>query len=555
MRKVFRNVFSSMICAPVEVNAGQYGGGNVDGVTENGVELDDPNADTPLEGSIKTIPEDKGGVVQHGKISTGSALQQAGLLNNRLYRQIMEYHVRKYPFFTAVFSKAEQIGWKGHKEAEYPEIGDIRTEARMLTAYTGSSAKKTLALDTTYLNYNDASIFRKNYTIFVLGVKGYEERSQTESNETLMLYVDSVSDTGVPTVHAINGPAVSVGSSETYVPDIAAGVVLRLGAPALAEEEVEVDSINPIPTIGHAYLQKKGYSVAFTDFFEEAVKEVDWEKNRVRRQSLDAYKKLYVTSKLLGSGRKFSKRTKNGVSYCYTEKGAISYIRNAFELPNGRWTKGALISIAKMLFTLYTDADEIEVFCGSDAIEGLLNIDWGKDGVSQITYLKDNEYNIDVAKFNCTFGTLVFTHELALTENHLEKAAIAIPMSDSIRLYRENGKTLVVDGKKGETGAVEELVKEYFIQDDCFICNALNSMIIGPHEIFEANNGVITGVQETFIAVESLPTATSSNIGKVYYLTKNDDDNPSYGVGLWQVVSTGENTYGYKSYSPDKTRA
>lgn len=546
-----------MLCEPVEVNAGQYGGGNVDGVTVSGTEVDDPNQDTPLEGSIKTIPEDKGGIVQHGQMASGSALQQAGLLNNRLYRQIMEYHVRKYPFFTAVFSKAQQMGWKGHKEAEYPEIGDIRTEARVIAAYTPASSNpsKTLQLSTTYLNPNDATIFRKNYTIFVLGVKGYKEGTQTQSNETLMLYVESVNDNGAPVVRAINGPAVSTGSSETYVPAIPAGVVLRLGAPALAEEEVEVDPINTIPTINKAYLQKKGYSVAFTDFFNEAVKDVDWEKNRIRRQALDTYKKLYVTTKLLGAGKKFVKRNKNGVRYCYTERGAISYIRNAFELPNGRWTKGALISIAKMLFTIYTDSDEIEIFCGSDAIEGLLNIDWGKDGVSQIVYMKDNEYNVDVAKFNCTFGTLVFTHEISLTENHLEKAAIAIPMKDCIRLYRDNGTTHAVDGKRGETGAVEELVKEYFVQDDCFICNALNSMIIGPHELFEENSGVIAGVTDSFIAVESLPTAAETNVGKIYYLTKIDENDSVHGIGLWQVVVTGSNTYGYVSYSLDKTRA
>lgn len=560
MRKIFRNVYSNLLCAPAEdVNVGQYGGGNVQGVTSSGTEIDDPNKNTPLEGAVKTIPEDKGGMVQHGQDANASALQEAGLLNNRLYRKILEYHVRKYPFFTAVFSKAQQMGWKGHKEAEYPEIGDIRTEARFIQAYTGSKSGKTLALSGSYLNPNDAAIFRKNYTVFVLGVKGYNEGTTTQNNETLMLYVDAVNDNGYPVVHAINGPAVSSGSSETYVPDIPAGAVLRLGAPALAEEEVEVDPINVIPTMAHAYLQKKGYSVAFTDFFNEAVKEVDWEKDRIRRQALDTYKKLYVTTKLLGVGKKFNKRNKNGVRLCYTEKGAIGYIRNAFELPNGRWTKGALISIAKMLFTIYTDSDEIEVFCGSDAIEGLLNIDWGKDGVSQITYLKDDEYNVDVAKFRCTFGTLVFTHEISLTENHLEKAAIAIPMKDCIRLYRDNGSTHKVDGKKGETGSVEELVKEYFVQDDCFICNALNSMIIGPHELFEQNSGVITGVTDTFIAVESLPTATENNLGKVYYLTKNDPEDNVHGVGLWQVVVTGTSnnttTYGYAPYSQDKTRA
>lgn len=547
MTKNFKNIYCGLLREPANPELGSYGAAtdpnSGESVPNNTLKTDG----TPLSGAVHTVPDDRGGAVQHGGVATASALQQANLLDNKLYRKIIEYHVRKYPFYTAVFTKATQVPWKGHKEAEYGEIGDIRTEARTKAAITGNANNSEVTLGSTILNLNDAAIFRPNYTIFVLGQKGYKEGTTTESNETLMLYVTGEAD-GYPKVRAINGPAISSGSSITYVPTIPAGSILRLGAPALAEEEVEVDGINVLPTMRTAYLQKKGYSVAITDFFNEAVKEVDFEKDRIRRQNLDAYKKVYTTTALFGAQKKFTKKNKNGIRYCYTQNGVLNQVRMAYELRDGKWTKGVLISIAKMLFTAYTDADEIELFCGSDAIEGILNIDWGNN-CTQFTYLNDENFKVKVARFECTFGTLIFTHELALTENHLEKAVLAIPMADSIRLYRDNGSTHHVDGKKGETGNVEELVKDYFIQDDCFICNAMNSMLIGPSEIFSL--GYTNGVKETFIHVDELPTAAAANVGKIYYLTTASANNA---IGLWKCVSTGVDTYGYEQYSIDKTR-
>lgn len=553
----FRSVYSNLLMEPNNPEVGEYGENKLAAL--NG---------TALEGAVKTAPEDRGGIVQHGQDANASALQQANLLDNKLFRKIMDYHVRKYPFYTALFTKATQMSWKGHKEAEYPEMGDIRTEARTtanISANAYNSANVTKTLSSSNIATNDLAIFRKDYTIFVNGVKGYDEGvtysadTDNTNGETLMLYVTSVDEAnGTVTFKAINGPAVSSGSKDTYVPLIPAGSLLVLGAPALAEEEVEVDPINILPTMRNAYLQKKGYSVAITDFFNEAVKEVDWEKDRIKRQALDTYKKVYTTTALFGAKRKFYKKNKNGNRLVYTQGGLLNQIRMAYQLPGNKWTKEALIGIAKMLFTAYTDSEEIEIFCGSDAIEGLLNIDWGT-GVNQITYLKDDAYNIDIATFRCTFGTLRFTHELSLTQHHLEKAAIAVPMSDAMRLYRDNGSTKSVDGNKGETGKVEELTKEFFIQDDCFICNAMNSMIIGPAEIF--TSGYTSGVTEQYIAIDAISSSleSSSNVGKIFYLTKVSGN---YVAGLYKLcaTTTGEGeqattSYTWESYTRDETCA
>lgn len=498
----------------------------------------DPNPGTALEDAVKTTPTDKGGIAQHGQDANASALQEANLLNNKLTRQVIEYRANQHSLFAAIHSKPTQMSWKGHKEAEYPEVGDIKTEAKVKTQFgyasAASSNSETVILSDTQLYSSDLSIFRPNYTIFVMGMEGYDEgKNDVTNGEVLQLYVTERTPTQV-TVKALNGPAPTSGSKRTYVPQIAAGTVLSLAAPALAEEEVEVDPINIIPSMKTAYLQKKGYSVAITDFFNEAVKEVDWEKNRIKRQALDTYKDLYTKTVLFGSKKKFYKQTANGNRLCYTQDGLLNQVRMSFELPGNVWTKGALIAIAKMLFTAYTDAEEIDVFCGSDAIEGLLNINWG-DNTKEIIYQKDEHYNIDIATFNCSFGKLKFIHELALTKNGLAKAAIAIPMKDAIRIFRDNGKTLTVDGKKGETGRVEELVKDYFIEDDAFICNAMNTMLIGPASVF---SGAYGSIAEQYKAVATLPgTATT---GDIYYLTVASS---THSTGLWKKTADGWEEY------------
>lgn len=490
----------------------------------------DPNAGTPGEGTVHTVPTDKGGGFQPGHDTSASTLDHFNLLDNKMFRKIIEYRAERHPLFAAIFSKATQFPFKGHKEAEYPEFGDIRLESRT-TGVTNTSKAHSVVLP---LPSNDNYIFRKNYTAIVWGVNGYDEDGKA-NGDMLCLYVTANNEeTGAPTVIAVNGPLND--SGDTYVPDIPAGTLITLGAAALAEEEVEVDPINAIPTMNKAYLQKKAYSVAITDFFNEAVKEVDWEKDRIKREALAAYKKTYVTTALFSPKRKWYKKNKNGIRNCYTQQGIISQLRMGFQLEDGKVKKSDLIGIAKMLFTQYTDATEIDVYCGSDFMESLLNIDWGKD-TTQVVYVKDKDLNVEVASFKCAFGKLNFHHETGLTEHHLGGCAIALPMDECIRVYRDNGSTKKVDGNKGETGAVEELTKEYFLQDDCFIIQAMSSMLIGPSSAF--GTGMTKGINSILKSVTELPENPQD--GDKVYLTETDGEYPRGAYvrkdGAWKVLN------------------
>lgn len=499
MLNIFAFVFGGGVLMAADVTGGEYGGDT------------DPNAGTPLEGAVKTVPDDMGGLVQHGQDSSGSALQEAELIDNVFTKKVLERHAAKFPFFTGMFSKCAQFSWKGHKEGQFPEVGDIRLEAALASDYTTDKAHE-VELP---LHENDKLMFREGFTAFVMGQQGYDESGQP-NNEFLMLIVTSNTTGSNPKFQAVNGP---MNNRETYIPNLDGGTMLMLGAPALLEEDVEVDPLNIIPTPKDFYMQKKAYAVAVTDFFNEAVKTADWGKKRVKAYAWDAYRRMYTATALFGAKRKFYRRNKNGVRICYTQQGLIPQLRLAFELQNGQWSKKKLIALSKLLGALYPDSDVVDGYLGSDSMESLLNIDFGND-TTIIRTEKDDKINVKVKVFETPFCTLRFHHEPALTMYHLEKAAFFVNWDQCTRIYRENGKTITVDGKKGETGRVEELVKDYFLQDDCFLSNSMNSVLVGPSSLFAT--GLASGVKYNIADVNELPASPSD--GDIVYLMEVDED-------------------------------
>jgi len=497
-----------------------------DDVMKYGENDNDPNAAVALEGAVKTVPEDKGGIAQQGNGASASALDDAGLLDRskRIKTKVIEYHAHKYPFYSRIMTRAQQLSIPGKKEAEYPEIGDVKLEAFTTSAVSADTTSDEFTLPVAKA---DSYIFQPKSTIIVYQ-NGYVEGTSTESDELLNLYVLSNDKTNGITVKVLNGKGIANGLDNT-VPAIPAGTRLVLASPALNESEVEVNPNNAIPTMQKAYLQKKAYAVEMTDFFKDADKDADWGANNIKRLALDTYKKVYTTTSFFSTPKKFYTLDSKGRNrLCYTQKGVIQQLRMGYQI--GKTLQYSdLIGICKMLFTKWTDASEIDVFCGSDFIEQLLNIDFGKK--TPILYVKDKDLKIDIATFECTFGKLNFLHEPTLSEHHLEAAAIAIPTSDCIHLYRTNGVTYNIDGKKGEGGVVEESTTSYFVQDDCFIVPSMCSMLIGPSNVFDVG---ISSVEDPIISVAELPTATSNDVGKVYYLTTASEDNA---VGAYIGVS------------------
>ena len=508
-------------------------------VVNYGTNTSDPNASTALAGGVKTTPVDKGGIAQHGQQASGSALDDAGMLDRSkvVFDKVIEYHAGRYPFYTDMLKSARQVSIPGKKEAVYPEVGDIQDYAYTYQATAQGAGGAAVALS---LYANDAPIFQPKTLIFV-EQPGYDENGQQDGS-LLVLYVTEFDANGMPKVVAINGPLATAGDpSSVRVPAIPAGTKIMAGAPALNEVEIEMSPDNIIPTMATAYLQKKGYAIDITEFFRQSDKDANWGENDIRRFSLDNYKRKYTKTTLFSAPRKFYTKDSKGFNRLnYTQKGVIQQLRMAYQL-SGVVTYNDLIAIAKMLFTKWTNATTITVYCEADFIEQLLNIDFGKK--TPIVHANDDVLKANVAKFECTFGTLRFVYEQSLTDLGLTGAAIALPVEDCIHLYRQNGITYKVDRRKGEGGVAEESQADYFIQEDTIIVPTMCSMLIGTADVF--NHGYAP-IESLIVSVTELPASPTS--GDVVYLTQpftdtTGDDDVFYPIGAYEYNGTAWKPY------------
>ena len=511
----------------VSVLVGIFGGGAVmmSAVAVGSYGSDtDPNTNTgkALEGGVQTNPSDKGGIAQHGQGASASALDDAGMVDyGPIFQKVVEYHANKYPFYSDMMTRARQINVPGKKEATYPEMGEVQNYALTKSATTAGAVNTAIPLS---LYKNDAAIFQPHTLIFVDGMGGYDDAGQLDGSR-LVLYVESRNNNGMPVVSAINGPLAQGG---TYVPAIADGTKLIAGAPALNEVEVEVAPDNIMPTLKSVYLQKKGYAIEMTDFFKSVDKEASFGEKDIKNFAHDNYKKKYTLTTFFSAPKKFYTNDSRGFRrLCYTQEGVIQQLRMAYQ--TGASLKYEdLIGISKMLFTKWTNASSITLYCEADFIEQLLNLDFGKK--TPIVYAKDETLKCNVATFECTFGKLRFVYEQTLTELGLIGAAIALPVEDCIRVTREGGKTLHIDGKKGEGGRVEEVTASYFIQDDAVIAPTMCSMLIGPASVFSMG---FAPIESKIESVATLPANPSS--GDLIYLTVATS---TLGVGAYKYDGT-----------------
>jgi hypothetical protein len=184
---------------------------------------------------------------------------------------------------------------------------------------------------------------------------------------------------------------------------------------------------------------------------------------------------------LIGAGKKFRKRhSKYGVEDTYTQKGVLRQIRLGYQTnKDGKFSFADLIGISKMSFGPFATTNVMDAYCGSNAIENLLNVDL--TGHRDIVINTDKNIEANLTTLKTTFGTIRFKHEYALDDLGLSDYMVIFAMSDAKRFYYDDGTTINIDHSKGEGGEVREAKSSYYIQDDCLAIRSYNSMIVSPN--------------------------------------------------------------------------
>lgn len=486
----------------------------------------DPNDNRPLDNATG---DDLGkGIDQQGQGATGSAMQDAELVENQINDYVSKFQAYDYPMHTDFLRKARQIK-VDTKEPEDYQIGEAVMEAVTKGQIADGSHYNTLTL-TTQLYKNDMPIFQESSTILVEGVTGGD-------GFPLVLYVTANTKNTSVEVTALNPADYTGGGGHVpYIPTIAAGTKLYVMAPALSESEVEVapDSAYPQPT--KCYLQKKVCAITYTDLFARIKKKAAWNVQDIKDWQLAMFRKKCSRTLLISAPSKFLKQgSKNtGMEYCYTQEGVLRQIRLGYQI-GSTLSVNDLIAMQRMVFSKYNNGvKEVDVYCGTNALELLHNIDFTKHPEIQFKRETVGETKITVSSFESTFGKFNFMKEQALDDIGYSEYMVLFSMAKAKRFYYENGKTINIDHEKGQGGEVREAKSQYYIQDDCLKLADMNSMIVGPSVTLGANvYGTITALVKS---VDALPEDTTGLTASDYfYLTVADS---THAIGLWHYVGS-----------------
>lgn len=522
MSEMKKNFIYQMLGVFLTVLAFAFGGGVMMAdvaVGAHGSDTD-PNDNRPLDNATG---DDLGkGIDQHGQGATGSAVTDAELAENQINDYVSKFQAYDYPMHTDFLRKARQIK-VDTKEPEDYQIGEAVMEAVTKAQIADSGHTNSLTL-TTQLFKNDIAIFQEASTVLVSNVNGGD-------GFPLVLYVENNTKNTSIDVFAINPAFYEDGGSRVpYIPTIPAGTQLYVMAPALSESEVEVapDSAFPQPT--KCYLQKKVCAITYTDLFARIKKKAKWNVQDIKDWQLSMFRKKCSRTLLISAPSKFLKQggKNTGQEYCYTQEGVLRQIRLGYQI-GGTLTVNDIIAMQRMVFSKYNNGvKEVDVYCGTNALERLHNIDFSKHPEIQFKRETVGETKITVSSFESTFGKFNFMKEQALDDIGYSEYMVLFSMSKAKRFYYENGKTLNIDHSKGEGGEVREAKSQYYIQDDCLKLADMNSMIVGPNVTLGAYvYGTITALVKS---VTSLP-ASGMSTGDMVYLVQQDGGNA---IGLYK---------------------
>lgn len=493
----------------------------------------DPNAGKPAEGAVKDSPEK--GAEQPGGSATGSALDDAELVENQVRDYVDKFRAHRFPLAHDIGQLARQIK-VDTKEPTNFEVGEAVLEAKTKAAVVAAD-QETYTLQ---LFGNDVNTFPVNSTILVDGVEGYNFEGTAKDGNPLVLIVTGKSANPVGViVEAVNGKQSGTGSYKYIDTTIPAGTKVYVMAPALTESEVEMEPDNILPMERKCYLQKKVCAITYTELFERIKKKAKWNVQDVKDAALDRYRRKYTRSKLISAPSKFVRyNPRTGNEYGYTEKGILRQMRLGYQIQDGQLDFNDLVAIQAAIFGKYDTGKEADAYCGTMFIKRLLNIDFKKHNEINIRQYTDEKTKIKITSFESNFGTLNFKHEYGLDELGFSECCFITKIQEAKHFYYENGKTINIDHSKGEGGEVREAKSQYYIQDDCLELGGFNNMIVGPSVLI---SGYKLSALDLMVSVNKLSEITTPTDGMLAYLIEDYTDSvsgTSYKMGLYKYDAT-----------------
>ncbi len=456
-----------------------------------------------------------------GTQASSTQIEKGGLMEEEWDNEITKFTPYKVPLLTIMRKISKTI------KVDNWIVKHMRVGGETLDGVTTKAIEAGATIKLTPANFSGSLLpFYKGTTVFVPSVPGYKRGSKTETQGHLMLYVIEKVKNEV-TLQAVNGPAVSDGADceildNMTCPAIPANTKILCGSTALSESQMLVPPENYQPRSHEVYLQKRAFSIIFTDDYEKVKKK---QPLTVADMKADALTKFLLRQERTywdGVKTRFQSETKDGaVEYTYTSEGLIPQITNGYGIPD-EYTLADLVAINKLQFTDFAENDRAFALCGKNAIERLENIKLG-DGRYNI-FTTHQEFDLTFKRFTNTYGTVDFVWDQTLDLMGMEDCMVVLDLKGARRYIKMASKEQTNDLSK-DAYDPREAKRIMHIEADALALRGYNSILVGPSE--KISNLGATGILNVITSLSSLPA------------------NPSKGtkVALTADVTSGENTY------------
>ena len=427
-------------------------------------------------------------------------------------------------------------------EKKHARVGGDTLDGKITKAIEAVEAGGTIKF--TKANFSGSLLpLYKGSTVIVPSVPGYERGSKTKVSGRLnLLVIDKTKDE--VTLQALNGPAEIEGTvGETLdtmgCPAIPANSRILCASTILSESQMNVPPENYQPRSEEVYLQKRAFSIIFTEEFEKIKKKAPHTVADMKEDALTKFLLRQERSYLYGTKLKFLMETKDGAQeYAYSAEGIINQLTNAYGIGEV-YTFADLIAIAKLMFTDFAESDEMYLFCGKNAIERLMKIELPKGRDVMFSTVK--EFDITFNRFKCSYGTLNFAWDSTLDYMDLEDCMIGADFKGARHYVKEKSKERTNDLSKDAYDP--RLAKRYMHWEaDCVALRGYNSIIVGPEDKISALGA--SGVVNNIISLSTLPETPRE--GMIVALTadyqsgvtKYEKENVYiYKGGKWEIFS------------------
>lgn len=498
----------------------------------------DPNKSDRLAPGGKVEGQDLTG-------TQGSATQvrKGGLAEEDWDSEVEKYRPFRTPLLQVIRKITKSVPCSSY-EKKHARVGGDTLDGKTTKAIEAVTAGGTIKLNKS--NFSGSLLpFYKGSTAIVPSVAGYERGSKTKVSGRLNLLVIEKTKDEV-TLQALNGPAETDGTiGETLdtmgCPAIPANSKILCASTILSESQMLVPPENYQPRSEEVYLQKRAFSIIFTEEFEKIKKKAPHTVADMKEDALTKFLLRQERSYLYGTKLKFLMETKDGAQeYAYSAEGIINQLTNSYGIGD-TYTFADLIAIAKLMFTDFAESDEMYLFCGKNAIERLMKIELPKGRDVMFSTVK--QFDITFNQFKCSYGTLNFTWDSTLDYMDLEDCMIGADFKGARHYVKEKSKDKTNDLSKD--GYDPRLAKRYMHWEaDCVALRGYNSILVGPEDKISTLGA--SGVINNIISMSKLPDTPHD--GMIVALTADYTDSGTstkyekenvyiYKGGKWEIFS------------------